>query len=409
MDEPLNPLSPEFQADPYPAYHALRAFDPVHYLELPFPDFPGVWVLSRYADVVAVLRDERFSARKTEMLHPEPGGPLEQIIRRGLLVIDPPDHARIRTLVTKAFTPRVIEQLRPRIQAIVDQRLDGAVAAGALELIGDLAAPLPIIVIAELLGIPDADLKAFKRWSDDLAVIADGTIAFAGLAEAERSAKELQAYLEGIFAERRADPREDLITGLVGASEAGDTLSREELLGICTLILVAGHETTTNLIGNGMLALLRHPAELARLRDNPSLLRGGIEELLRYDSPVQLTSRIPTVDVEIDGRQIRAGQEVDALLGAANRDPAQFPDPDRLDVTRADVRNLSFGCGIHFCLGASLARLEGQIAIGTILRRLPGLRLVDEKPEWRPGFVLHGLRALPLEFDRDAARRARAA
>jgi cytochrome P450 len=403
----FDPFDPAFQSDPYPVYHWLRAAEPVRWIELSIPQIPGIWLVTRYADVSSVLRDERFSAAKPELFQAEPGGALDRMIARSMLMLDPPDHTRLRTLVLKAFTPRVVESLRPRIQGIVDARLDAVRAAGAIELIADLAAPLPVIVIAELLGVPAADRGEFKRWGDDLAVLADGTIALGGLAQAERSAWELEAYLDAVFAARRVQPRDDLISALVAAQDQQQRLDHDELIAICMLLLIAGHETTTNLIGNGILALLRHPDQLARLRSDPGLLGNAVEELLRWDSPVQLTSRTAKEDLELGGKRIRKGDEVDVILGAANRDPEQFPDPDRLDVARPDPRPLSFGHGIHFCLGASLARLEGQIAIGTILRRLPDLALATDDVSWRPGFVLRGLAALPLRFDAEAARRVR--
>jgi cytochrome P450 len=393
----FNPFSPEFQADPYPVYRWLRAEDPVHYVELPGLELMGLWLLTRHADVTAVLRDERFSARKQLMSVVESSVAVRPLTS-SMLVVDPPDHTRMRMLVTKAFTPRVIEGLRPRIQELVDAALDRVAADGEMDVIRDLAYPLPVTVIAELLGVPAADHERFKQWSDDVAVLADGTLVLAGLAHAEESMVALETYLSAVFAERRIRPQGDLISALVAAREQEQVLSEAELFATCVLLLVAGNETTTNLIGNGMLALLRNRDQLALLGREPGLIRPAIEELLRYDSPVQLTSRTPTVDVEIGGKVIRAGQEVDLVLGAANRDPAAFVEPDRLDITRADNRHVSFGQGIHFCLGAPLARLEGQIAIQTLVRRFPGLRLATDVPEWRPGLVLHGLKSLPVVF-----------
>jgi len=344
-----------------------------------------------------VLRDdERFSAHKRPFPGLEDSAAMRGLLS-SLLAIDPPDHTRLRTLVTKAFTPRMVEALRPRIQAIVDERLDAAQAAGRLELIGDLACPLPVTVIAELLGVPPADRERFKRWSDDLATMADATLALAGLEPAERAVAELEGYLREVFAERRSRPRENLITALVHAQAEGQVLTDEELLTTCILLLVAGNETTTNLIGNGVLALLEHPRELARLSEDPSLIRAAVEEMLRCDSPVQLTSRLAIEDVRIGGKDIRAGTEVDLLLGAANRDPGHFPDPDRFDVGRPENRPVAFGYGIHFCLGAALARVEAQVAVGALVQRFPRLRL-DGAPERRPGVVLRGLGSLPLAF-----------
>jgi cytochrome P450 len=395
----FNPWSPDFRADPYPHYTRLRTHDPVHFVE-----HPGMWVLTRYADVAAVLRDERFSSRRAlfeRILATLPDGQVPPILSRAtrtMLFSDPPDHTRLRNLVNKAFTPRVVEGLRPRLERIVAELIDAVGANGRMDLIEDVALPLPIIAIAELLGVPAADRAMLKQWSDDIAVIVDGTIALDRLEALDRGARGLEVYLRGVFAERRAHPRDDLVSGLVMAREHGDVLSEEELLGTCMLLLVAGHETTVNLIGNGMLALLRHPEAMARLRDDRSLSSAAIEELLRYDSPVQLVTRTAREDLEIGGKRIAKGQEVVLVLGAANRDPARFVEPDRLDLARVDNRHLAFGHGIHFCLGAPLARLEAQITIGALLRRLPRLHLVTAAVEWSDGFVLRGLKALPLAF-----------
>jgi pimeloyl-[acyl-carrier protein] synthase len=393
----FNPFSGDFRADPYPGLHALRAHDPVHFI-----DVPGLWFVTRYDDVVAGLRDPRLSAERFQLSLPEmQSSALISSLSTMMLLRDPPHHTRLRALVSKAFTPRVVENLRPRIQEIVDGLMDAVQPAGRMELMQDLAAPLPVIVIAQLLGIPVEDRTRFKRWSDALLVIADGTLAPAGFADAERSAAAFKEYLGGIIPQRRAHPADDLISGLLAAQEQEDRLSSDELFSTCVLLLIAGHETTTNLIGNGMLALLRHPDQLALLRDAPSLIRSAIEELLRYESPVQLTSRVAKEDVEIRGKHVRQGQEVCLGLAAANRDPDAFPDPDRLDITRADNHHVAFGHGLHFCLGAPLARLEGQIAIQTILRRLPGLRLATDSVEWRDGIMMRGLKALPLRFERE--------
>ena len=394
----MEPLTGSFNgespADPYVHYRELRETDPVHFIEP-----PGLWFLTRYADVAAAMRDERLSAERFQLSLPEmQASALIRSLTNMMLLRDPPHHTRMRTLVSKAFTPRVVEGLRSRIEEIVDNLLGAILPTGRLELMHDLAAPLPVIVIAQLLGIPVQDREQFKRWSDDLMLIADGSLALTGFPKAEQSTGELRTYLNGIFAERRVDPRDDLISGLLAAQERDDRLSEDELFATCVLLLAAGHETTTNLIGNGMLALLRHPDQLALLRRDPTLIRGAIEELLRYDSPVQIMSRVAKEDVHIDGRLVRQGQEVALGLAAANRDPEQFPDPDRLDITRADVHHLAFGHGIHFCLGAPLARLEGQIAVQALVQRLPGLRLQTDDVQWRDGLMLRGLTQLPLGF-----------
>jgi cytochrome P450 len=315
-----------------------------------------------------------------------------------MLLKDAPDHTRLRGLVNKAFTPRVVDGLRPRAAAIVEELLDAVQPSGRMDVIRDLATPLPVIVIAELLGIPGADRERFKEWSDEIAVVMDGSIRTAGLPAAARSAGELAAYLGTQVAARRASPRDDLLSRLIAARDREDALSEEELIATCVLILLAGHETTTNLIGNGMLALGEQPEAQERLRRDPALARSAVEEALRFDSPVQLTSRVALERVEIAGVPLEPGVEVDLSFGAANRDPAQFPDPDRFDVERAPNRHLSFGLGAHFCLGAPLARLEAQVAFEAIATRIPGWKLERSGVRRRPGLVLRGLESLPIEF-----------
>jgi len=314
---------------------------------------------------------------------------------------DPPDHTRLRGLASKAFTPRVVEALRPRIQQIVDGLLERIEPQGEMDLIEEFAYPLPVIVICEMLGVPLADHERFKGWSLDLARGLDSVMLGPDSEVAQRSGKArhaLAGYFRELIAERRASPRSDLLSALIAAEEAGDRLSENELLATCILLLVAGHETTVNLIGNGTMALLRHPDQLRRLREDPGLIASAVEELLRYDGPVQRTARTPTADVTVGGRTIGKGEMVMPFIGAADRDPAQFPHPDRLDITRADNRHIAFGLGIHFCLGAPLARVEGQIAIGTLVRTLPKLALATDTPEYRQSLTLRGLQALPLTF-----------
>jgi hypothetical protein len=391
------PLDPAVIENPYPLYHRLRAEDPVHRSPL------GFWVLSRYDDVVRLLRDERFGR-----------GGFEQLFRlrfgeegatgfaRSMLFRDPPDHTRLRGLVNKAFTPRVVERMRPHIEAIVARLLDRVAPRGRMEVIEDLAYPLPIEVICGMLGVPAADQDAFRAWSLDIARSLDAIalpLPDAVVERGNRARRALTEYFQRLIAERRRQPQDDLTSDLIAAEEAGDRLSEAELLATLILLLVAGHETTVNLIGNGLLALLRHPEELARWRARPALAESAVEELLRYDGPVQRTGRIAREDVEIGGRPIKAGEVVLGLIGAANRDPAHFPDPDRLDLDRRDNRHLAFGWGIHFCLGAPLARVEAQAALGAVLRRFPGLRLAEPSVRWRETSVLRGLTALPVAFD----------
>jgi cytochrome P450 len=391
----FNPMDPEFLADPYPTYHRLRAEDPVHLSPL------GFWVLTRYEDVVAVLRDGRLAKEAVIAFVAARFGIAPGTIGLSMLDRDPPDHTRLRSLVSKVFTPRVVEGLRPHIQEIVDGLLQRVAGAGSMDLIEAFAYPLPVMVICELLGVPLEDHERFKGWSLDMARGLDAIMLPVDSEVARRSGAArhaLSGYFRGLIAERRASPRGDLLSALIAAEEAGDKLSEDELLASCILLLVAGHETTVNLIGNGTLALLRHPEQLRRLREDPGLITSAVEELLRYDGPVQRTARMPSTDVTIGGRTISKGEMVMPFIGAADRDPAQFPDPDRLDITRSDNRHIAFGLGIHFCLGAPLARAEGQIAINTLVQRLPTLALATGRPEYRQSLTLRGLKALPVTF-----------
>jgi cytochrome P450 len=395
----FNPLDKRFRADPYPYYRRVRERDPFHRSSL-----AGGWILARHADVEAVLKDGRFVAdeRKLPLFEKRRAGMIKDGVLREddpqvqtMLRSDPPDHTRLRGLVSKAFTPRTVEALRPRIEGIVEGRLDAVNGAGEMDVISELAYPLPVIVIAELLGVPVEDREQFKRWSDD-AIRSLGGMSAQDLRTSMAAARELRAYFERIAEERRREPREDLLSALLAAEEAGDKLSLDEVYGMCTLLLVAGNETTTNLIGNGLLALLRNPEQLELLRDDPALLENAVEELLRYDSPVQFTGRFVLEDTELNGHEIKAYQQLIVLIGAANRDPEVFPEPERLDVTRTDVRHLAFGHGIHYCLGAPLARLEGQVALGALIERFPNMRLATDSPEWGDNIILRGLKSLPV-------------
>ena len=396
-----NPFVPEVHANPYPVYRRLRAEDPVHWSAL-----MEAWVLTRYDDVVAVLTDRRFSADRRQaqnrfaqetMRVQEEFGPFGRT--QTMLTSDPPAHTRLRKLVSKAFTARMVERMRPHIQEIVDELLDAVQGSGRLDIIHDLAYPLPVIVIAEMLGVPPQDRGEFKRWSDEIVATLGGPFVAPELLErARKSVNELADYFRGVIAERRREPRDDLVSGLIAAEEQGQVLSEDEMLATAMLLLIAGNETTTNLIGNGMLALLRNPDQMQRLRDDASLIQVAVEELMRYDGPVQGTGRVATEELEIDGRKIETGQVVFMLLAAANRDPARFENPDELDIGRRDNPHLAFGDGIHFCLGAPLARTEGQIAIETLLRRFPNPRLETEELEWGGSFILRGLKSLPVVF-----------
>jgi pimeloyl-[acyl-carrier protein] synthase len=391
----FNPMDPEFIEDPYPTYHRLRAEDPVHQSPL------GFWVLTRYEDVVAALRDPRLAKEAIASFvaarfgAPAPAGGLSMLDR------DPPDHTRLRGLVSKAFTPRVVEGLRPHVQRIVGGLLARVEGEHSMDLIEEFAYPLPVIVICQMLGVPVEDRDRFRQWGLDIARGLDSILLPPDSEVGRRSTAARHAladYFRELIAERRAAPRGDMLSDLIAAEEAGDKLNEDELLATCILLLVAGHETTVNLIGNGTLALLRHPDQLRRLREDPQLIGSAVEELLRYDGPVQRTARIPSEDVTIGGRTVPKGELVMPFIGAADRDPAQFPDPDRLDIGRADNRHIAFGWGIHFCLGAPLARLEGQIAIGTLVQRLPKLALATDRPEHRLSLTLRGLTSLPVSF-----------
>ncbi len=396
-----NPASAANIRDPYPMYARFRERAPVHRSRL----IDG-WVLFRYADVLEALRDPRFSAdernSKNFALHRQQlvaagaldaDDPLEQ----SMLRMDAPDHTRLRGLVNKGFIPRAVERVRARMETLVKELLDAAHGRDVVDLIELIAYPLPVIVISELIGVPGEDRARFKHWSDDVV----RSMGFSSLEDVRRSrvaSKELRGYFEGIAAERRREPREDLISALLSAEERGDKLSQSEVFSTLTLLLVAGNETTTNLIANGMYALLRNRDQLELLRGDPDLIPTAVEELLRYDSPVQATSRIALEDMEIGGRQVRSGQEVILTLASANRDPEQFEAPDRLDVTRKDNRHLSFGHGAHFCLGSPLARLEAQLAFRALLERYPNMTLATDTLEWRKNFILRGPTSLPVRL-----------
>jgi cytochrome P450 len=386
VTEVLGFLAPEHRDDPYPVMRALREAAPVA------DAGGGLFILSRYADCRAALLDHRrFSSDLRNATGYDAGAPLAAAAAALMVFSDPPDHTRLRGLVQKAFTPRRVHELRPRVEAIVARLLPGD---GELEVIGDLAHPLPFIVIAELLGVPAPDHEQFRAWAGDLALVLEPVQSDERRARALAGSAALGEYLRPQFAARREEPRDDLLTALVQAELRGDRLSESELGANVVQLLIAGHETTQNLIANGLWALLRHPDQLARLRDDPALVPAGVEELLRYDSPVQFATRVALTDVEIDGVVVPRGARVMILLGAANRDPARFADPDALDVARADAGHLAFGHGPHFCLGNALARLEAEVALGALVR-LPGLRLADgAPPAYRDTAMLRGLREL---------------
>ena len=400
--EPLfNPLAPEFIRNPYPYYERLRRLDPMHV------NAHGAFVASRHAEASLVLRDKRFGKDYVERSIRRYGPKImdEPVIRsmsHWMLQQDPPDHTRLRGLVVKAFTARRVEDMRPRIQHVVDETLDRIIPQGRMDLIEDFAFRLPVTIICDMLGIPEEHRDAFYNGSRDGGRLLEPVPLTAEEIKQGNAGNAMAAmYFHQLFELRRKQPGDDLTTQLVQAEEDGQKLTNEELTANIILLFGAGHETTVNLIGNGLLALYRNPDQLALLKANPGLITNAIEEFLRYDSSVQLTGRVALEDIEdLGGKRIPKGESVLCLLGSANHDEAVYPDhPEKLDIQRPNVKPLSFGGGIHFCLGAQLARIEAEIAISTLLRRIPDLRLDDaENPEWRPTFVLRGLKRLPASW-----------
>src|SRR5712692_5314922 len=392
-------LDPEVLADPYPLYHRLRTEDPVHW-----DSFLHAWVVTRYPDVIRVLH--HFSANRTptpeqlSAMNLSALNPIAQVMVRQMLFMDPPDHTRLRALASAAFTSSRVERLRSHIQEIADTLIEGVISRGRMDLIADFAAPLPAIVTAEMLGVPVADHEQLKAWSADFAeILGNFQHNPERFPRVLRSVESMGTYFRSAMREQRERPRDGLIHAMMTAEVAGSKLSEEEIVANLIVTMVGGQETTTNLIGNGILSLLRNPQEMQRLREDLTLIPSAVEELLRYESPSQHTARLAPEDVEMGGKKIRKRQAVIAVMGAANRDPERFPDPDRLNITRQDNRHVAFGWAAHFCFGAPLARLEGQIAFETILRRVPNLALEPGAPlVWRHNLGLRGLTALPVVF-----------
>jgi cytochrome P450 PksS len=396
--------SQEFKRDPIPVYTKILEQDPLQRIHMLGRD---VWLVTDYEDASALLRDPRISKDlakapiNTEKQASDPERAYFSSVaswRRDMLTTDPPDHTRLRNLVTKAFTPAMIENLRPRIQQIADELLDAVQHKGRMDLIADFAFPLPITVICEMLGVPRDDRQKFHAWTQIIMVLPETP-------EQQKASIAAQeafiAYIRTLLALKRETPGDDLISSLVQAEEHGDKLSEQELISMTWLLIIAGHETTVNLIGNSVLALLQHPDQLRLLREDPSLITSAIEEMLRFTSPVSLsTGRWANEDIPLHDHVIRKNDTILIALGSANVDPQEFPNPEALDITRQENRHLAFGKGIHYCLGAPLARVEGQIAIATLLRRLPDLRLAADPDSliWKPSLILHGLTAMPVEF-----------
>ncbi len=396
-------LDPEVLANPYPLYQQLRSEDPVHW-----DPFLHAWVVTRYADVVHVLH--HFSANRTpspELLNTmglAALDPIAQVMARQMLFMDPPDHSRLRALASAAFTSRRVERLRSHIQEIMDGLLDAVVPKGQMDVIADFASPAPAIITAEMLGVPAGDHQQLKEWSADFAeMLGNFQHNPDRFPRVLRSVESMCSYFRSAMEEQRLHPREGLVSAMMEAEVEGAELTEEEIIANLIVTMVGGQETTTNLIGNGVLTLLRNPAEMERLRLDSSLIHSAVEELLRYESPSQHTARLAPADVELGGKQIRQRQAVIAVMGAGNRDPERFADPDQLDLGRADNRHLAFGWAAHFCFGAPLARMEGQIAFETLLRRLPNLELDPAASlMWRHNLGLRGLTALPVRFGKPA-------
>jgi cytochrome P450 len=400
LSESLAPWHPDTRRDPYPRYRRLRERPGLPRLRL----FGGR-IAARHADVEQVLRDPAFSTDRSAvpllgaLRRAGRGAPdFLDLLEHNLLLLDGARHRRLRGLVAKAFTPRRVEALRPRVAALVEELLDRAAARGRMDAVADLAQPLPAIVIAELLGVPPGGRERFCAWSDDLVQLLDPLSGRDGLEPPRRAAGELAAVFRALLAERRSAPRDDLLSAMLAAEEGGERLREGELVALASLLLAAGHETTTNLIANAVLLLLRHPGERRRLQDDLSLLPSAVEECLRFEPPIQLTDRAVVAPTELSGERLAPGAIVVALLAAANRDPAVFPDPDRFDVGRSGGRHLAFGLGAHVCLGASLARLEAQEVLSGLLRRFPDFQGPTEPPGFKPSIVLRGPTALPLEL-----------
>ena len=388
-----NPLSDRMAQDPYPVYAALRARDPVHRSRL-----INAWMFTRHSDVDAILRDHRHFGNdpREGTLSPRQRAMLPPADEFTMLFLDPPDHTRLRALVNKAFTPKAVNALEPPIRGIMATLLDDIEDPGGFDLMQAVAQPLPVIVIAEMLGVPPEDRPQFKIWSAQRARLLEPTISRREREAGAAASKAFDAYFRSIVEARRAEPRDDILSALVQAEDEGERLTERETLNMLRLLLIAGNETTANLIGNGFLALLRNPGQLLRLRDDPGLIPSAVEELLRFDSPVQTDFRRVLADCEVNGFPVRKRDNIVVLLGAANRDPEMFENPDRLDVGRDQRAHLSFGRGIHHCLGAPLARLEGRIALEMLLDRFPEIGLATDRPRFRKSIVLRGLESLPL-------------
>jgi hypothetical protein len=399
----FNLFDSKFNANPYPTYHRLREEDPVHrYL------IGGDWIVTRYADVKAVLKsgcvrtDDRpksIQERNKYLLHKQKNlDILAYTTSRFLFYMNPPDHTRLRGLVGKGFSSIVVERMRPHIQEIVDELLDKVRHKGSMDIVAELASPLSVSVISKLLGIPKEAQQQLHQWTNVLSRILDPLVSLKEYEAMNQATEEIQEYLRTLIAEREKEPQEDFISNLIAAKDQSDRLSQKELLAICTLLFGAGEETTGNSIGNGMLALLQHPNQMEQLKREPTMIQSAVEEVIRYDSAIQMLTRIATDNLEIGNQTIKAGEKIVLCLGAANRDPAQFPNPDELNINREQNHHLAFADGIHYCLGAALARVETQIAINTLIQTFPDLKLASNNLEWKKSIVIRGLKSLSVSF-----------
>ena len=395
-------LTPEFLSDPYPLYHRMRLEAPVYWSER-----FNAWILTRYAEVKHALHDSRLNAgqRISALMSQLPKSiqselrPLYEHLTKWIVYTDPPNHTRLRTLVGKAFTAHTIQHLRPQIQVIVDDLLNAVQGAGRMDVVQDFSFPLPATVIASMLGIPKNDHQQFRFWSNDIGRFSTaGDITVEAAVQAQKSVIELSEYFQQLVAQRRGKPQPDLISELIATEEHGGKLSKDELFSMFVQLFFAGHETTTGLINNSLLALVKFPDQKQKLLNDSSLIVSAVEEFLRYDNSVQRQARVASEDIELGGQVIRRGQYLVLFIAAANRDPAIFPEPDRLDIARKDNKHLAFGHGIHFCIGGPLTRLEGQIAIETLLRRMPNLQPATNKLEWEPLLAVRKLRSFPVTF-----------
>jgi cytochrome P450 len=406
--ERLNPFTPEFIKDPYPHYQRYREQDPVHWGISSNPNLPGAWYVFRYDDVMKVMEDRRFGRefikRDDVETTPVPTAynTFLTMVSKWIVFREPPDHTRLKSLVGKAFTPKIVENLRPKVYQIADGLLDKVHARGEMDLVEEYAFPLPIMVIAVMLGADPYDYPLFRKWALALQNASASRLKPPPeiYENAEKASQDFINYFKPIIVDRRANPQDDLISNLVKAADEGDKLTDEEIVATCTHLLTAGHETTVNLIAKGMLALLRNRHAFELLRSHPEYLPNAVEEIIRYDTPIQMITRWAYADIEIGGKQIKRGDSVGIMLGSANRDRTRFENADVFDVQREDTKNAGFGGGIHYCLGSTLARAEGQIALNVLLNRLPELQLTQENIEWANNIIFHGPNHLHVSFNK---------